>query len=305
MMNAAMIADVALLTDSRYLQRKPEDQYVSNIFLEDDILTEALNEQGISALRVSWDDPHFDWSSVRLVLFRTPWDYFFRYPEFSKWIATVSGQTRLVNPPALINWNIDKRYLRDLQQKGIRIPPTVFVEKGEKQSLPELFHQQQWSEGIIKPVVGGAARHTYRFGTSDLNEVSGLFSSLIDEEAMLLQEYQPSIISRGEVAFMVMNGKFTHAVLKKAKAGDFRVQDDFGGTLHDYQATAEEIAFAENVVKHCPEFPLYARVDVMWDNAGNPCVSELEVIEPELWFRRHPSSADVLAEGIVNLLSAQ
>ncbi len=304
-MPASFIADIALLTDARYVQRQPDDEYVSNIFLEDDLLSSALHQQGLSALRVSWDDPHFDWSSVKLILFRTPWDYFFRFAEFSKWLDKVTSLTRLVNPPELINWNIDKRYLRDLQQKGVRIPPTLFIDKGEKQSLPELFHQQQWREGIIKPAVGGAARHTYRFDTSDLNQVADLFSSLIEHEAMLLQEYQPSIITRGEVAFMVMNGKFTHAVLKKAKAGDFRVQDDFGGTLHEYHATPEEIAFAEYAVKQCPEFPLYARVDVMWDNSGDPCVSELEVIEPELWFRRYPQSAKVLAAGLKELLKAQ
>lgn len=301
-MPASFIADVALLTDARYVQRQPDDEYVSNIFLEDDLLSSALHQQGLSALRVSWDDPFFDWSSVKLILFRTPWDYFFRFAEFSKWLDKVSSLTRLVNPPELINWNIDKRYLRDLQKKSVRIPPTLFIEKGEMRSLPDLFNQTQWKQGIIKPAIGGAARHTYRFDDTNLSKVAGLFNSLIREEAMLLQEYQPSIISRGEVAFMVMNGKFTHAVLKKAKAGDFRVQDDFGGTLHDYHATPEEIAFAENAVKQCPEFPLYARVDVMWDKAGNPCVSELEVIEPELWFRRYPQSAKVLAAGLKDLL---
>mgnify|MGYP000691631242 CR=1 FL=1 len=297
--------DIALITDARYLIRVPEDDYISNIFLEDDILGEALHHRGLSCIRVSWDDEDFDWTSVRIILFRTPWDYFFRFAEFSKWLVKVAALTRLVNPPELINWNIDKRYLRDLQNKNVRIPPTLFIERGEQRSLEELFGKQQWKEGIIKPVVGGAARHTYRFDEKTIVETSAIFRELISEEAMLIQEYQPSIIERGEVAFMVMNGKFTHAVLKKAKAGDFRVQDDFGGTLHDYVPTKEEIIFAEDVVKKCPVFPLYARVDVMWDSQGRPCVSELEVIEPELWFRRHPASAQVLAAGLFNLLSSQ
>lgn len=294
--------DIALITDSRYLIRVPEDDYISNIFLEDDILIKALQERGLSSVRVSWDDEHFDWTSVRIVLFRTPWDYFFRFAEFSKWLSKVATLARLVNPPELINWNIDKRYLRDLQNKNVRIPPTLFIERGEQRSLEELFREQHWEEGIIKPVVGGAARHTYRFDDTTISETAAVFRELIIDESMLIQEYQPSIIEKGEVALMVMYGKYTHAVLKKAKQGDFRVQDDFGGTLHDYSPTPEEILFAEEAVRKCPVFPLYARVDVMWDKNDLPCVSELEVIEPELWFRRHPESAAVLADGLLHLL---
>ena len=97
---------------------------------------------------------------------------------------------------------------------------------------------------------------------------------------------------------MVFNGKFTHAILKKAKAGDFRVQDDFGGSVSDYSPTNEEITFAENTVKACPELPIYARVDIFTDNNTKIALSELELIEPELWFRHHPEAATVLAEAI-------
>lgn len=290
--------DVVLLTESRYLHPVPGDPYIDNIFLEDRILSDALVSYGLRSLRVSWDDPEFNWSNAGMVLFRTPWDYFYRYAEFSQWLQQTAALTKLMNTPELIQWNIDKRYLRDLEQQGIRIPPTLFIDKGDQQELHEVFLTAGWKEGIIKPAVGGAARHTYRFKTETIHEIAEIYRQLIREEAMLVQQYQPSITERGEVAFMVMNGQFTHAVLKRAKPGDFRVQDDFGGTLHDYSPTREEIELAEATVNRCPEFPLYARIDVMWDSEGRPCVSELEVIEPELWFRRAPGAAKVLAEGI-------
>jgi len=104
------------------------------------------------------------------------------------------------------------------------------------------------------------------------------------------------------VSYMVFNGQFTHAILKKAKAGDFRVQDDFGGTVHDYKASTEEITFAEQAVRACPEMPLYARVDGFIDNEGQLAIAELELVEPELWFRNHPKAAEILAEGIKNKL---
>ena len=100
---------------------------------------------------------------------------------------------------------------------------------------------------------------------------------------MILQPFQYNIVEKGEISLMVMNGNFTHAILKIAKKGDFRVQDDFGGSVHDYNPTQEEIDFAENTVKACQEMPIYARVDVFTDNNNTLALAELELIEPELW----------------------
>ena len=102
---------------------------------------------------------------------------------------------------------------------------------------------------------------------------------------------------------MVFGGKFTHAVIKKAKAGDFRVQDNFGGTVHDYSPSTSEIEFAELVVERSIPNIAYARVDVMWDNNDRLSVGELELFEPALWFSKNPTAAELLAEiilGIVN-----
>jgi hypothetical protein len=97
---------------------------------------------------------------------------------------------------------------------------------------------------------------------------------------------------------MLFGGRYSHAVLKKAKQGDYRVQDDFGGSVRDYSPTAEEIEFAEKTVAACSPVPIYARVDVIWDNDNQLCVSELELIEPELWFRTCPSAAELFAEEV-------
>jgi hypothetical protein len=99
---------------------------------------------------------------------------------------------------------------------------------------------------------------------------------------------------------VVIGGHFTHAMLKKARTGDFRVQDDFGGTLHPYVASQPEITFAEEVVSHCRQQPYYARVDAIWDNQNLLAISELELIEPELWFRFNPAAADRLADTFIS-----
>lgn len=290
--------DFTILTDQRWVNPETMDDYTSNVLLEDKLLLEALKRKGFKVNRKSWDDKAFDWSLTKYVIFRTTWDYFDRFNEFSEWLKDVQTKTKLINPRELILWNIDKHYLGDLEKKGIPIPPTVFIEKGEHRTLAEIAHSTGWNKFILKPVVSGAARHTYMFESKDIQTHETVFRELIQEEAMMLQEFQENIFDKGEIALMIFGGKYSHAVLKKAKPGDFRVQDDFGGTLHDHEPNKEEIEIAEACMRACPQLPLYARVDIMWDNNGKPVVGELEMIEPELWFRRDEKSADRLADAI-------
>ena len=296
---ADKIWDIVLLTDNRYIHPKPESEYVSNVFLEDFLVANALTDKGLTVTRLSWDDPFMDWSTTKYALFRSTWDYFDRFEEFQTWFEKANLQTIFINSYPLVQWNLNKNYLAELEEKGIRIPPTVFLKKGDKRTLNEIISDSVWKKIILKPAVSGAARHTYAFENDEISAFEAIFQSLILNEDMLLQEFQTEIETRGEVSLMVIGGKFSHAVLKKAKAGDFRVQDDFGGSVHAYDPSETEIRFAEKAVSLCFEFPIYARVDVMWNNEGELCLSELEMIEPEMWFRRKPEAAILLAEAIV------
>jgi glutathione synthase/RimK-type ligase-like ATP-grasp enzyme len=288
--------DIALLTESRYLAPVNPNNYARNILTEDQLMREALERKGLRVTRVDWADPDFDWATTSAALFRTTWDYFDRFAEFTRWLEIASAKTRLINPIELIRWNMDKHYLLDLEHKGIAIPPSRIIEKGEAITLRDLHAETGWSDSVVKPTVSGGGRHTYRLQPENLAGHESIFQTLILNEAMMLQPYFRSIESRGEIALMVIGGRFSHAILKRAKEGDFRVQDDFGGTMHPYTPTPKEIEFAEHVVSVCTPQPLYARVDLMFDDNDRPAVSELEIIEPELWFRYHPAAADVLAE---------
>lgn len=292
--------DAIILTDPRYADESKVDQYSQNVYLEDNLLKEALEKLGLKALRKSWDDPIFDWSSTRFIIFRTTWDYFDRYQEFSSWLNKVSTLTVLLNSEKIIRWNIDKHYMKDLQNRGVHICETYFIEKGEVASLEELAKRHDLTDFVLKPCISGGARHTYKINIENVAEYEEIFTKLIRHEAMMLQPFQHNIVSKGEISLMVMNGTYTHGILKIAKEGDFRVQDDYGGSVHDYIATPEEIAYAENAVKSCIEMPIYARVDVFLDNQNKLALAELELIEPELWFRNHPEAAMELAKGIKN-----
>ncbi|MFY0604981.1 MAG: hypothetical protein JXQ93_13700 [Flavobacteriaceae bacterium] len=290
--------DVIILTDSRYVDESKVDQYSRNVYLEDNLLKDAIEKLGMKASRKSWDDPNFDWSSAHFVIFRTTWDYFDRFDEFSSWLNKVSKHTTLLNSEKLIHWNIDKHYMLDLKKQGVHICETYFVEKGDTATLQELADKHHLSDFVLKPCVSGAARHTYKINRNTIANYEAIFSELITSEAMMLQPFQHNIVSKGEISMVVINGSFTHAILKIAKEGDFRVQDDYGGSVHSHTPTQEEIAYAEHAVKSCIEMPIYARVDVFLDNQNKLALAELELIEPELWFRNHPKAAIELAKGI-------
>lgn len=296
------MTDITLLTCQPYFQPKELTPYTQNILDEARLLMEALKRRGLKVDRTYWDDPNYDWTQTRAVVFRTVWDYFERFDEFWPWVQKVNKKTQLINPFSLLEWNIDKHYLRDLANRGIQIVPTHFVDRGEHQSLKTICNQKDWKDIVIKPAVSGAAFHTYKILEKDRNEYEPLFQQLVGERDMLVQPYQPTITELGEASLMVFNGKYTHAILKKAKPGDYRVQDDFGGSVHPYQPSKDEIAFAEQVFSVCDPMPAYGRADIMWNSEGRLYLSELEIVEPELWVRNHPAAAEDFAEGIVAML---
>ena len=216
--------------------------------------------------------------------------------------GTSQNQTRLINSYELIKWNIDKHYLRDLKNNGIQVVPTYFADRGNNISLQEIANLNDWKHIVIKPAISASAFNTYKITNDEIEQKEQLFHELLQTHDMLVQPFFPTISELGEASLMVFGGKFTHAILKKAKTGDFRVQDDFGGTVHDYNPTQEEIDFAEKVFQSCISMPIYGRVDIIWDTNKNLYLSELEIIEPELWIRNRPESAKKIADAVIKIL---
>ena len=290
--------DIALLTERKYVNPTVTDWYMDQVLEEDGLVKSALEKLGYSVIIVDWADPEFDWSSVKIAVFRTIWDYFHRFDEFQAWMDKVKNQTTFINSFDQILWNIDKHYLNDLSEEGIPVVPSHFIEMGTKTTLADLHHKLGWNKSVIKPCVSGGGRHTYLLNSENWAEHEAIFQELIAKEAMMLQPFMNNITSKGEVSHIVIGGKYTHSVLKLAKSGDYRVQDDFGGSVHDYTPSTEEIAFAESVALACNPTPTYARIDLVWDNNDQLAVGEAELIEPELWFRKCPEAADALAREI-------
>lgn len=299
--------DVALLTDRRYTASTAAegDWYLGNILADDGLLQAALTRRGLTSRRVDWADPAVDWSRFGCAVFRTTWDYFERFAEFSVWLERAVSATRLCNCSPMVRWNMDKHYLADLERRGVPVVPSRFLERGSTQTVAAVLEETGWDEAVVKPCVSGAARHTYRVNRQTAAGQQPLISSLLEQEAMIVQPFQTDIVGTGEDTLMVFGGRYSHAVRKVAKAGDFRVQDDHGGTVHEYQPTAEQIALAERAVAACDPIPVYGRVDMVRDNSGRLAVMELELIEPELWLRYHPPAAESFAASLVAFLATQ
>jgi glutathione synthase/RimK-type ligase-like ATP-grasp enzyme len=296
--------DVALLTDPRFTasQAEPGNWYLNNILQDDGLLQRSLAEHGLTSKRIAWSQPGVDWSQFRCAVFRTIWDYFDFFPQFTAWLDQVSRQTRLCNELTTVRWNMDKHYLADLAQRGVNIVPTCYLEQGVTLSLSDLLTETGWHEAVIKPCVAGGARHTYRVNRHNVVNIEKQVTPLLAGKAFMLQPFQDNIAREGEVSLMMFDGRFTHAIRKTAKAGDFRVQDDFGGTVHPHDPIAEEIALAEQALAACDIQPVYGRVDMVRGNDGRLAIMELELIEPELWLRKHPPAAQGFAKGIAGYL---
>jgi glutathione synthase/RimK-type ligase-like ATP-grasp enzyme len=296
------VTDITLLTCRAYYKPDIVTPYIQNILLEQELLKSAFEAQGLKVDITYWDNPSYEWQQTKSVLFRTVWDYFERFDEFWDWLEQVKNKTRLINSYELIKWNIDKHYLRDLKNNGIQVVPTYFADRGNNISLQEIANLNDWKHIVIKPAISASAFNTYKITNDEIEQKEQLFHELLQTHDMLVQPFFPTISELGEASLMVFGGKFTHAILKKAKAGDFRVQDDFGGTVHDYNPTQEEIKFAEEVFQSCTSLPIYGRVDIVWDSNKHIYLSELEIIEPELWIRNRPESANKIAEAVNKIL---
>ena len=156
-----MIYDIVILTDCRYENPDETDWYIEQILLEDGLVQRALEKKGLKVIRKSWDAKDFDWTQSRYAIFRSTWDYFDRFDEFFNWFEKTRKILEFINCPEIIYWNLDKHYLKDLKQSNINIPPTIFIEKGEQQSLNELFKKTEWTKAVLKPAIAGAARETF------------------------------------------------------------------------------------------------------------------------------------------------
>jgi glutathione synthase/RimK-type ligase-like ATP-grasp enzyme len=261
--------------------------------VDDELLQEALAERGCEARAVVWDEPRVGWSDFDLCLIRSTWDYHDKHREFLAWARQVEATAALQNPAGLIAWNSKKTYLRELAERGVRAIPTVWVGRDSRLELERILAGTGWAEAVVKPVVDLGARNLHR---ARADEDSAALETVLRRGDAMVQPFLPSLEEQGELSLIFVEGRFTHAVRKRPAPGDFRVQSIWGGTVSREEPNGAAMELAERVLAEFKEAPLYARVDLVDDPEGEPCLIELELIEPNLYLTAHPPAAAALAE---------
>lgn len=303
------MVDVVIVTDSTTDMRiqntvTPDNDFARlQVRYEESLLILSLKSLGLTALRAAWDGP-FQWETAGCAIIRSTWDYCKDLEGFKKWLKETDQKTRLINNLDLCYWNIDKHYLFDLEKSNIPIVTSVTLSYSDMDNLENLFDQLQTQTIVVKPFISASGMNTFKIKLDEVGNYRNIIKNLLLKEDLLVQPFMESIISDGEMSFTVIDGKLTHGVLKKAKAGEFRVQDDHGGYVFPYIVSDSERQFAEKVVANCTEKPLYARVDAIYNSENQILLTELELIEPELFFRFDRRSADRLAQAVQNLLNS-
>lgn len=250
---------------------------------ENSRLHDLLSEKGLHVSWQIWDDPAVDWAAFDLVVLKSPWDYFDKITAFYAWLDKLEQlQVRVLNPIETVRWNADKRYLLDLQSKGVNIVPTVWLERGQAFAADEVFAALGAEQIIVKPAVSGGAKNTLPLNRESAAAKAATVNKLLQEESFLAQPFVEEIKTKGEWSFLFFNGVYSHTVLKTAKPGDFRVQHFFGGSVHTPEPPKALLATAQAIVDQHAQGCLYARVDGVELN-GQLALMELELIEPFLF----------------------
>ncbi|HEY1654264.1 MAG TPA: hypothetical protein VGF86_04035 [Candidatus Tumulicola sp.] len=268
---------------------------------DDRLLAGELRRRGVSVGIATWSDPRVAWEETRLCVLRSTWDYHYRYDEFLRWIARTASVTRLRNGPGLVAWNADKAYLRDMAQRGVPVVPTAWLARGARCALDELAATNGWRRIVIKPARGAAA-HDVMLVAADrtmLTRGQGHLDRLLRTQEALVQPYLESVETYGERALMFFRGEYSHAVVKKPFDTVLKISDARSTLV---TATDDEIAAATSAIAAIPGDTLYARVDLLRDDAGGACVNEVELIEPALYVGVHDPARTLFADAIVREL---
>ena len=265
---------------------------------DDRLLVPALAALGVTAVPAVWDEAGACWDELQGVLIRSCWDYHLRAPEFLDWIARLERSgVRVWNPGDLLRWNHHKRYLRDLAARGVATVPTRWLARGEAADLRALLTDAGWREAVIKPAVSASAFGTWRSSIETASRDQSRLEQLLSAGDVMVQPLVPEVGRAGEWSLVFLGGGFSHAVLKRPAAGDYRVQWEFGGSAESQVPAGRLIADAERVLTAVPGEPVYARVDGV-ERAGRLVLMELELIEPHLFLGWDTSAAGRLARAL-------
>lgn len=262
--------------------------------LDEDLppLLRALEDIDLRAEAVVWDDAKADWDAYALAVVRSTWDYVPRRDAFLAW---AEARKRLANAAAILRWNTDKRYLRELAEGGAAVARTEWIEPGDPVRLPSD------RPFVIKPAVSAGSKDTARYAPGDAEAVEHVRRLQAAGRTVMAQPYLEGIDAHGETGMIFIAGSYSHAIRKGAilrpdveYVGGLFAKED----IRRREPSREERALADRVLSLAPGGLLYARVDVAPGPEGRPVLLELELTEPSLFFAQSDGAERRLARAI-------
>lgn len=261
-----------------------------------------------------WDDPLVDWSAYDAVILRSPWDYHERLGAFLEWCETISKNGVLHNPLSAVRWSLDKHYLADLASLGVPVVPTWYLYDSDTQDTLGIFLEAnpEVFDFVIKPAIGCYSKGVKRFNRMQVEEAGNHIASLLARDGpVILQPYLKTVDHDGETNLIYFDGRFSHAIRKGAllnqngivnvPTNDFRSRCD---SSPDERAVAEAALEATAAALWLDRPLLYARIDLIRDDQGQPRLLELEIAEPSLSLQFADGGAERFAKAMANATRA-
>ncbi|HEY8105260.1 MAG TPA: hypothetical protein VIE46_04085, partial [Gemmatimonadales bacterium] len=261
---------------------------------------------GVAAEPVIWDAATTEWAAFDAVVIRSCWDYHLKLAAFLEWLDRLGRLgVPVFNPPGLVRWNADKRYLLELADRGVTIVPTRLVRQGApdpRRALLEALEGLAADEAVVKPAVSASAHGTWRTSRARADADAPAFGALVSAGDVLVQPFVPTVAEVGEWSVVCFGGTPSHTVLKRPAPGDWRVQGELGGSAQRLPMPAAALRRAQHVLEAAGATGArYARVDgCVMD--GRFVLMELELIEPQLYLALEPAAAARFARVIVEAL---
>ncbi|MEM7628302.1 MAG: hypothetical protein AAF356_02655 [Planctomycetota bacterium] len=261
--------------------------------LDEAPLLAALRAAGHDAQPLAWDDPTAHPAAFDVCVLRATWNYYHHLDAFASWLASTAATTRLLNPLETVRWNLHKGYLLDLEASGIPVVPTALIDRGGETEVVDLLAQRGWDDVVIKPAVSAGSHGTKRFGAREKPDAQAWLSTLLATGDAMVQRFEPAVEREGELSIVCIGGEISHAFEKRP-----RFDGDDESVVGRGSLSAAERAFAELVLTAADRPWLYARVDVFPGDDGGLLLSELELIEPSLYFHFANGSAERMVRAI-------
>lgn len=273
----------------------------------DDLIDEPLQKLGWQTHTISWKAENIDWNKYDAVVIRSPWDYQDHADDFLKVLSNIEASSaHLENSLSIIEWNIDKIYLKALEEIHINIVPTLWENDISVESVNRFFNYFDTDQLVIKPRISANADNTFWLTKNNIENYLAELTTVFINESFMVQPFMESVINEGEFSLFYFNGTLSHTILKTPKNNDFRVQEEHGGRLTTVEPEAELLKQAENTlaaIAKIHNMPLYARLDYVRDQTSF-ALMEAELIEPSLYFNMDPKSPARFAQAFVDRMKA-